>query len=244
VIPPPPKKSGPPVAPPVQQVPLTPQEFYAKKQADVQIKWQRMMEMHRKFVSKFVKGDKWEIMTGFPLWANENSEERVAYMNPTTMTNNRTVIEIVIVGRTRLRVRATRWNPLVQQLTGIDPTGWMDVGMAVDLETEKLLMRPYDPHGMYVQTATGQEPVLRTRIPVEETLRMDPEIGAGLHLSPTPAGMQVDDIDPAPGQPGLAVGDLIVGIGGVNLVGLPGKMAVEAAFRAAFVDGASLEVAV
>merc|ERR1719213_615636 len=104
-------------------------------------------------------------------------------------------------------------------------------------------MRPYDPHGMYVQTETGQEPILMRRMQVQEKLRVDPDIGAGLHLRGTPAGMQVDDIDPRPGQPGLAVGDLIVGIGGVSLIGLPGKAAVEAAFRSAFEDGAELEIA-
>lgn len=186
----------------------------------------------------------WQIFAGFPLWAHEESEDRTGFMYPSNQIGNPTVIEICAIGRTRMRVRATRWNALTQCMMGGEPSGWMDVSMVVDEDGAKLLMRPYDPQGMYVQTETGQEPVLMTRRTcLQEKLRVHPEHGAGLHLTGTPAGMQVDDIDALPGQPGLAVGDLIVGIGGINLVGLPGKTDVEAVFRERFVDGAELEIA-
>merc|ERR1711879_987956 len=122
-----------------------------------------MVDIHNKFANRFLPGAHWEILAGFPLWAHEDSEERVAYMNASTMKGRPTVIEIVLVGKTRMRVRATRWNPLTRQMTGVEPVGWMDVAMAHDDEAGKLLMRPYDPTGMYVETKTGQEPVLMRR---------------------------------------------------------------------------------
>jgi hypothetical protein len=241
VIPPPPKKAGAP--PPAVVIPQSPQEYYFQKQRETQEKWQKTLACFKNFLPKFNRGDKWEIHAGFPLWTHEDSDEKAGYMQATTHVGHRNVIEIAVVGKTRLRVRATRWNPIARCLIGVDPSGWMDVYMVTDEETGKLLMRPYDAHGMYVETDTGHEPVLMQRTLVEQRLQIDPEIGAGLHLTCTPAGMQVDDIDAKPGQPGLAVGDLIVGIGGTNLVNLPGKQAVEDAFKAAFVDGAQLEVA-
>jgi hypothetical protein len=205
VVAPPPKKAPPPGFTPAADLPTTPQEYYAKKNLEMQEKWKRWSDLHIKFVGKFAKGAHWELLTGFPLWAHEHSDEKAGWMNATSHVGWPTVVEIVIVGKTRIRVRATRFNSLTRSLTGIDPSGWMDIAAAVDEPTGKLLMRPYDPHGMYVQTETGQEPILMRRMQVQEKLRVDPDIGAGLHLRGTPAGMQVDDIDEKPGQPGLAV---------------------------------------
>lgn len=219
-----------------------PKEYFAKRAAEAQARWRGYNDIFNNFVSKFKKGDLWEITKGFPLWAHEHSDMKCGWMAATSPTGFPTVIEIVMVGRQRLRVRQTRYEARSGAMIGMEPAGWMDVAAVTD-DGGKLMIRPYDRHGMYVQTETGQEPILMRRTQLQEKLVIDADYGAGLHLRGTPAGMQVDDIDEKPGQPGLAVGDLIVGIGGCNLTGLGSTQAVEIAFRAAFKDGATLEIA-
>lgn len=72
-------------------------------------------------------------------------------------------------------------------------------------------------------------------------LVVDPERGAGLELSPTPAGFRVDRVEEYPGQE-LVVGETIVEIGGRVLAGL-GEDEMEDAFRELFAHGAVLLVA-
>jgi len=73
-------------------------------------------------------------------------------------------------------------------------------------------------------------------------IRVHPEHGAGLELSPSCWGMRVDLVDKKPGQPHITAGVTITSIGGVNLLGLLDEDAVEEAFGRGFKDGAALEL--
>ena len=49
---------------------------------------------------------------------------------------------------------------------------------------------------------------------------MDPDLGAGVELTPTCWGMHVDLVEEKPGQPPLTAGCTITAIDGQNLLGL------------------------
>ena len=49
---------------------------------------------------------------------------------------------------------------------------------------------------------------------------MDPDLGAGVELTPTCWGMHVDLVEEKPGQPHLTAGCTITAIDGHNLLGL------------------------
>lgn len=69
--------------------------------------------------------------------------------------------------------------------------------------------------------------------------RVCADSGAGLELSPSIVGYSVDEIDPAPGQPDLEVGDVILAVGGSLLVGLD-EEEIEARFGSSHCDDAQL----
>merc|ERR1712139_750772 len=69
-------------------------------------------------------------------------------------------------------------------------------------------------------------------------LRVDPVLGAGLMLTPCEIGFLVKDIELKPGQPDLRVGDVILAMGGNQLLALEDEE-VERRFGEAYCNGAT-----
>eukprot|EP00929_Paragymnodinium_shiwhaense_P075401 TRINITY_DN3854_c0_g1_i1.p1 TRINITY_DN3854_c0_g1~~TRINITY_DN3854_c0_g1_i1.p1 ORF type:complete len:1545 (+),score=454.06 TRINITY_DN3854_c0_g1_i1:54-4637(+) len=78
--------------------------------------------------------------------------------------------------------------------------------------------------------------------PEKPHIRVHPDKGAGVELTPTCWGMRVDEVEAEPGQPHLQPGSTITKIGGVNLLGLPSEDAVADAFGEGFGDNALIDV--
>eukprot|EP00930_Biecheleria_cincta_P067106 TRINITY_DN534_c0_g1_i2.p1 TRINITY_DN534_c0_g1~~TRINITY_DN534_c0_g1_i2.p1 ORF type:complete len:1465 (-),score=368.91 TRINITY_DN534_c0_g1_i2:53-4408(-) len=78
--------------------------------------------------------------------------------------------------------------------------------------------------------------------PAGPCLRVDPDLGAGLELTPTCWGMHVDLVEDKPGQPDLTAGCTITVINGASLLGLENEDAVADTFGEHFKDGVSIEV--
>eukprot|EP00746_Dinoflagellata_sp_MGD_P153260 gnl/MRDRNA2_/MRDRNA2_84157_c0_seq1.p1 gnl/MRDRNA2_/MRDRNA2_84157_c0~~gnl/MRDRNA2_/MRDRNA2_84157_c0_seq1.p1 ORF type:complete len:630 (-),score=235.44 gnl/MRDRNA2_/MRDRNA2_84157_c0_seq1:30-1919(-) len=72
-------------------------------------------------------------------------------------------------------------------------------------------------------------------------LKVHEDYGAGIEMHPTWYGMQVDEIEDLPGQPGLRTNDFIVVCGGASLTEMDDD-ACESAFTEAFGDGVEVVV--
>lgn len=78
--------------------------------------------------------------------------------------------------------------------------------------------------------------------PEKPYLLVDPDLGAGVELTPTCWGMHVDLVEEKPGQPHLTAGCTITAIDGKNLLGLADEDAVADTFGQHFKNEALIDV--
>lgn len=228
----PPKPKGPP--PPLTEAQKR-HAAWLERQKEWQKKEDDKKDMHEGFLMHFKPGTRWEILQGIPLWSAEYNYHKVGFINAKTPAGHATVIEIVLCGERRVRVRGTRWDRELQDLVASNPFGWVETSMLVNMETGELQMR---------KVGDGPKPKQIPKFAEQrkEKLRVDPIYKAGLDMTATPYGMRIDKIKDIPGQDGLKVNDHIFTINGAKLSGQGSEKAMAEIFGANFKDGVILEV--
>jgi len=232
-------------------VPAAEQEENKPKDA-----WTRRKEIeeykesvYKHFQYGFQVGDRWELLKSVVLYDDEWGRDTCHFMEGESKSGWRNVIEIVACGERRLKVRGTYWDRMSSTLkSDKSRQGWLEITSAVNQETGELMMKLSRP-----QAASGEgtgEPGTETDTwvfaPKERRtgrLVVHPTHGLGLDLIATPHGMRIVEVKELPGQPHLALGDVITKIKEVDLRGLPGAEKVEEAFKGACSDDAYIEIA-
>mmetsp|Transcript_36434 Transcript_36434/g.66745 ORF Transcript_36434/g.66745 Transcript_36434/m.66745 type:complete len:475 (+) Transcript_36434:83-1507(+) len=219
--------------------------------------WTRRKEMeeykesvYKHFQYGFQVGDRWELLKSVVLYDAEVGRDTCHFMESETKSGWRNVIEIVELGGRRLKVRGTYWDRMSSMLlSDKSRQGWLDITSAVNQETGELMMKLSRPQGSATGDGTGEAGteedswVFAPKERRQGRLVVHPQHGCGLELIATPHGMRVAEINALPGQPHLAVGDVITKIKEVDLRGLPKSEEVEEAFGGALADNAYIEIA-